>query len=87
MSDLPSLPTERAVGEVMAIMEWLPGLTKQYVRQLEDACEVLWAELPAEQVASLHDEAPRLVEFLRQIHHELSHEQVMTRRNVWSEAP
>lgn len=55
-----------------------------YVRQLEDAVHILWAELPMEQVRILRDEAPALVEFLVHLHHSLTHEQAMVRRNVWA---
>lgn len=54
-------------------------------RELEDAVLILWRELPAEQVATLADECPRLVDFLAHLHHDIEHEQAMVRRNVWAE--
>lgn len=56
-----------------------------YVRQLEDACLILWGELTADQVDALRDETPALMGFLGHLHHSIDHEQAMTRRNVWAD--
>lgn len=56
-----------------------------YVRQLEDACLVLWAELPPEQTKELRAEAPVLADFLAHLHHSVEHEQAMVRQNVWAD--
>lgn len=58
----------------------------EYVRQLEDAAHTLWGELPFEQCELLHDEMPRLVEFLRHLHQKIGHEEAMVRVNVWAES-
>lgn len=58
-----------------------------YVRQLEDACLILWMVLPADDVAALRKETPRLADFLRHLHHSIEHEQAMVRQSVWAEPP
>lgn len=55
------------------------------VREMEDACLFLWSELPAEQVKILDAYTPRLIEFLRHLHHSIEHEQAMVRVNVWAD--
>jgi hypothetical protein len=57
----------------------------EYVRQLEDAVLLLWAELPIEQTKLLRDETPRLMDFCAHLHHSIEHEQAMVRTNVWAE--
>lgn len=54
------------------------------LRQLEDAVEVLWGELSIEQVRELRREMPELSDFLVHLHHGVSHEEAMVRRNVWA---
>lgn len=56
----------------------------EYVRQLEDAALILWAELPIEQTSLLRDETPQLADFMGHLHHRIEHEQAMVRVNVWS---
>lgn len=56
---------------------------KEYIRKLEDAVLELWAELEVGAVLQLEDEAPRLLEFVRHLHHSIEHEQAMVRRSVW----
>lgn len=56
-----------------------------YVRQLEDAALILWGEMPPKIAKELHDEVPRLVEFLVHLNHAVEHEQWAVRQNVWVE--
>lgn len=56
----------------------------EYVRQLEDACLILWAELPAIETVALVTQEPALAEFLRHLHHSVEHQQAMVRVNVWA---
>lgn len=58
-----------------------------YVRQLEDACEVLWGELPVAEVRQLRHEAPALSDFLCHVHDSICHEEAMVRVNVWADDP
>jgi hypothetical protein len=60
------------------------GSNAEYVRQLEDACLILTAEMPAEQALLIRREVPALADFLGHLHHSIEHEQAMVRRNVWS---
>lgn len=55
-----------------------------YVRQLEDAVLVLWAEMPTAEVLRLREDAPALVDFVRHLHHSIEHEQAMVRQNYWA---
>jgi hypothetical protein len=59
----------------------------EYVRQLEDATLMLWAELSIAETASLCAEMPRLAEFMAHLHHSIEHEQAMVRQNVWADTP
>lgn len=58
---------------------------KEYVRQLEDAVLLLWAEMDTEQTHMLRSELPRLMDFCAHLHHSIEHEQAMVRINVWAE--
>jgi hypothetical protein len=55
-----------------------------YIRQLEDAALILWAEMSGEQVKLIREETPALVDFLAHLHDRVEHEQAMTRPNVWA---
>lgn len=80
--------TCRGCGQPWTADHNCPGRlpTLHYVRQLEDAVLMLWAELPIEEQKMLVVEAPRLMDFCAHLHHSIEHEQAMTRRNVWAEA-
>jgi hypothetical protein len=54
-----------------------------YVRRLEDALLILWAELPANETLTIREGLPELADFLGHLHDHIEHEQVMVRRNVW----
>ena len=56
------------------------------IRELQDACLTLWAELPMPEVKTLRDEMPRLIDFLVHLHHSIEHEQAMVRGNVWADS-
>ena len=56
-----------------------------YVRQLEDACIVLYSELPSPEWVILTDETPQLAQFLIHLHHTIEHEQATVRLNVWAQ--
>lgn len=58
--------------------------TPEYVRQLEDAALLLWAELPHDVTVELQHECPTLMNFMAHLHHFIEHEQAMTRVNVWA---
>lgn len=58
-----------------------------YIRQLEDACLVLWAELPAMETRTIRRECPALADFLGHLHDHIEHEQAMVRANVWASIP
>jgi hypothetical protein len=53
----------------------------EYVRQLEDACLMLWYQ--ADHLA-LRSEYPGLADFLGHLHHSIDHVETMVRRNVWA---
>lgn len=55
------------------------------IRELEDACLVLWAEISVEDAKTIQTEYPRLADFLGHLHRSIEHEQAMVRRNVWAE--
>lgn len=60
------------------------GMTHaEYLRALEDAALVLWAEMGAEETLALMAEMPALADFLGHLHHSIEHEQMAMRRNVW----
>lgn len=62
------------------------GGTVEYMRQLEDACLILWAELPTEQTLLLRAEMPRLMDFMAHLHHSIEHVEAAVRRNVWADS-
>jgi hypothetical protein len=90
-ADIWTLLSPERQQQIRARIEWAqkPGVMDEqaeredYTQKLEDACEILWGELPMEQVRILRDESPRLIQFLTDLHHRVSHEQAMTRSNTW----
>lgn len=57
----------------------------EYVRQLEDALLVVWAELPPPASRLLRNEVPEMMDFCAHLHHSVEHEWAMVRRNVWTD--
>lgn len=56
-----------------------------YIRQLEDAVNLLWGWMPAEQVREIRTDLPVLADFCRHNHQKVSHEEAMVRRTDWSD--
>lgn len=48
-----------------------------YEHRLEDAVDLLWGWMPAEQVKEIGSEMPTLAEFCRSVHQKVSHEAAM----------
>jgi hypothetical protein len=61
-------------------------LASSYVRQLEDACLLLWERMDTPEFVKLRKEAPALADFLAHLRHSMSHEEAMVRRNLWAES-
>lgn len=53
------------------------------IRRLEDAVNLLWGWMPAEQVREIREDVPGLAEFCARIHDKVDHEEAMVRRTSW----
>jgi hypothetical protein len=57
---------------------------KTYVRQLEDACLVMWGRMTPQEFIDLRRELPDLATFLAHLNHAISYEESQMRRSVWA---
>ena len=61
-----------------------PAVATSYVRQLEDACLILFDRLTPQEFVNLRKEIPGLADFVAHLNHSVTHEEAMVRRNVWA---